>query len=184
MNLSFQTLPLSGAFLIQPKIFKDDRGFFMESFSVKNYQEILGDIAWTHDSLSRSSKGVMRGLHFQKPPFAQVKLVSVLEGEILDVLLDLRHLSPTFGKVFSYRLNDQTREQIFIPVGLAHGFLVVSEHALISYKIAGSYSKPHEEGILMLDDELGLTLPVEKSSLILSEKDKNFRRFKDSPVYF
>jgi dTDP-4-dehydrorhamnose 3,5-epimerase len=140
---------LDGAMIIEPDVFADERGFFMETFEEKRYQEVLGIAErCVQDNLSMSKKGVLRGLHYQIPPFGQGKLVSVLSGKVLDVVVDIRSGSPTFGKHIAVELSEENHKQLFIPAGFAHGFVVLSDTALFSYKCTNVYSKEHDRGIL------------------------------------
>ncbi len=183
-KMHYEKLTIDQAVLFTPNIYQDERGFFTENFSLKKYSEVLGNVPWTHDSLSQSTKNVLRGFHYQKPPHAQAKLVTVLSGEIFDFILDLRASSPTFKKLLRLPLSSQTRQQVFIPVGCAHGFFVRSETVLISYKIAGEYQPEAEDGILITDPDLHLDLPIKFSEAILSQKDLRYKTLSNAPQYF
>ncbi len=169
---------LAGVILITPDVFADERGWFMESFEEKRYQEALGkDVRFVQDNVSFSRQHVLRGLHYQLPPFAQAKLVSVLSGEVLDVAVDIRHDSPTFGQHVAVKLSSDNHRQLFIPAGLAHGFVVLSETALFSYKCSQYYSKEHERGILWNDPDLGIAWGVTEPIMI--EKDRQYPLLKE-----
>ena len=163
---------ISGLVIIQASVFGDDRGFFMETYSEKVFAENGIDIKFVQDNHSRSSKGVLRGLHFQKPPFAQDKLVRCTKGEVLDVAVDIRKDSPTFGQYESVLLSEENKTMFFIPKGFAHGFLVLSNIAEFQYKCSNFYNKESEGGVLYNDPAIGIDWPKLDIELILSDKDK------------
>ncbi len=170
---------LQGCFVIKDKIFEDNRGYFFESFNQKKFFEATESyIEFVQDNQSSSTRGVLRGLHFQKGEYAQAKLVRVLEGSVLDVAVDLRKSSPTFGKHFSIELSGTSHTQLFIPRGFAHGFVVLSEKAVFFYKCDNYYNKEAESGILYNDEMLGIDWKLPESELILSEKDLQHPGFK------
>ncbi len=171
MNLIKRTI--DGLILLKPTIFKDERGYFMESYNQKNINKLFGDIYFVQDNESESSRGVLRGLHFQKPPFAQAKLVRCLKGEILDVALDLRKKSRTYGLFETTLLSDKNKNKLFIPKGFAHGFVVLSESAIVSYKVDNYYDPNYESGVLWNDTDLNIDWKIKADEVILSEKDKN-----------
>jgi dTDP-4-dehydrorhamnose 3,5-epimerase len=158
--------------VIEPTVHGDERGYFMESFSDTWFRENIADTRFVQDNESKSSFGVLRGLHFQKPPMAQAKLVRVVEGEVLDVAVDLRSSSPTFGKHFSIILSASNKKQLFVPRGFAHGFSVLSPIAIFSYKVDNFYSQELEEGIAWNDPTLSIDWKLRESEVRLSEKDK------------
>jgi dTDP-4-dehydrorhamnose 3,5-epimerase len=163
---------LSGCFVIEPKLFHDARGYFMESFNEKTLQELLKiDVHFVQDNQSLSTKGVLRGLHYQTGIHAQAKLVRVLEGSVLDIALDIRPNSPTYGQHFSIELSAENQKQLFIPKGFAHGFLVLSERATFFYKCDTYYHKEAEAGIKHDDPSLNIDWNFPKDELIISEKD-------------
>lgn len=163
---------LKGCFIIDPTIFEDERGYFFESYNHKNFCEAIGrEVIFVQDNQSFSKKGVLRGLHFQKGEHAQAKLVSVLEGRIQDVVVDLRKDSPTFGQHLSIELSEENKKQIFIPKGFAHGFLTLSESAMIFYKCDNYYNKKAEGGIRYDDVHLGIEWRLDSKDLLLSGKD-------------
>ena len=164
--------PIPEVKIIEPKIFGDERGYFFESFSDKWFRENVCDTTFVQDNQSFSSYGVLRGLHFQKPPYAQSKLVRVIEGEVLDVAVDIRRDSPTYGKYVSAKLSGQNHLQLFIPQGFAHGFVVLSEKALFQYKCDNFYAPQSEGGIAWNDPDIGIDWILSPEDIILSEKDK------------
>ena len=171
MNLIKTTI--DGLIVLKPIIFEDERGYFMESYNQKNINKLLGNIHFVQENESKSSKGVLRGLHFQKPPFSQAKLVRCLEGEILDVALDLRKESRTYGLFETTLLSDKNKNKLFIPKGFAHGFIVLSESAIVSYKVDNYYDPNYESGVLWNDTDLNIDWKIKADEVILSEKDKN-----------
>ena len=162
---------LEGVVIIAPKIFRDARGYFFESFSQKEFEEKVRKIAFVQDNESMSSYGVMRGLHFQLPPFTQSKLVRCVKGKVLDVAVDIRKGSPTFGKHVSVELSEDNHRQFFVPRGFAHGFAVLSETAVFQYKCDNFYAPQADGGISILDDSLGIDWKLPTDKVILSEKD-------------
>ena len=158
--------------LIKPKIFGDDRGYFFESYNQQQFQDNGINEAFVQDNQSRSSKGVLRGLHYQRKPKEQAKCVRVIEGEIFDVAVDIRKESPNFGKWTGYRLNSELRNMLFIPKGFAHGFYVLSDFATVVYKCAGQYSPEHEVSIRYDDKDIGINWGL-LSKPLLSSKDKS-----------
>ena len=163
--------------LIEPQLFKDDRGCFYESYNKNNFDKI-NNINFVQDNESKSSKGVVRGLHFQKPPFEQTKLVRCVFGNILDVSVDLRTNSKTYGKFFSIELSSENNKQLFIPSGFAHGFQVLSELAIVNYKVDNYYNSKSESGIIWNDKDLSIDWN-QNLKIILSEKDLKLSSFKD-----
>tara|TARA_Y100000766_G_C18778394_1_gene542002 strand:+ start:37 stop:588 length:552 start_codon:yes stop_codon:yes gene_type:complete len=170
---------IEGLIILKSTIVNDNRGYFLESYNKKNINSLLGNINFVQENESMSFKGVLRGLHFQKPPFAQAKLVKCLQGEILDVAVDLRKTSKTFCKHETCLLSQQNKKQIFIPKGFAHGFLVLSDFAVVSYKVDNYYNPKYESGILWNDRSLNINWNIDKDKLILSEKDKNLNLLTD-----
>ncbi len=169
---------IEGVLIFEPKVFGDGRGFFMETWSRNRYREAGLDVEFVQDNVSSSSQGVLRGLHYQNPQ-PQGKLVQVLKGEVLDVAVDIRLGSPTFGKVATCVLSDENRRQFYVPAGFAHGFCVLSETALFLYKCTEFYNAGAEGGVLWNDPDLGIDWPV--ADPVLSEKDSNLSRLKDIP---
>lgn len=171
--MRIEQTPLEGCFIIHDSVYKDERGYFFESFNKKRFATLTGiDVEFVQDNQSRSVKGVLRGLHFQKGEHAQAKLVRVLEGSVLDVAVDIRKDSPTFGKSFSVVLTAEGATQLYIPKGFAHGFAVLSDNATFFYKCDNYYNKAAEGGIAYNDPELNINWQLPGQSLILSEKDR------------
>lgn len=170
--MKFVNTNISGVFIVEPKVFGDDRGYFFESFNQKAFDEHIGKVDFIQDNESKSSKGVLRGLHFQKPPFTQSKLLRCLEGEVLDVAVDLRQDSPTYKKYFSIVLSGENKKQVFIPKGFAHGFLVLSDFATIAYKVDQYYAPDYDSGIAWNDEEINVDWGVTPEDVQLSDKDK------------
>lgn len=175
--------PLKDCYIIEPKIWVDERGYFFESFREDKFQEFIGKIDFVQENESLSQKGVFRGLHYQLPPSAQSKLVRVISGRVLDIAVDIRKNSPNFGKHYTIELSEENKKQFFIPQGFAHGFLVLSETAIFSYKVDNYYSKQNDRGIQFNDPMIGLDLHFPYSELILSEKDKGLPLLKDAEVF-
>lgn len=165
--------------IIEPSVFGDSRGYFLESYNQKKFEEVIGKISFVQDNESKSSKGVLRGLHFQNPPFAQAKLVRCIEGEVLDVAVDIRKNSPTYGEHVSVILSGDNKRQFFVPRGFAHGFVVLSETAVFAYKVDNWYSPEHEDGLMWNDTSLNIDWGIPSSEVKLSEKDKDLPRFED-----
>jgi len=175
MNLIKTTL--DGLVLLKPNIIKDKRGYFMESYHQKNINKFIGNVTFVQDNESESYRGVLRGLHFQKPPYAQSKLVRCLKGNVLDVALDLRNDSKTYGMIETILLSEENKNQLFIPKGFAHGFVVISESAIISYKVDNYYKPEYESGIIWNDPDLNIDWRMNKTEIRVSEKDKNLPTF-------
>lgn len=177
---------LPGVVIIEPRVFKDSRGYFFESYNKKEFDEKVAPTDFVQDNESCSVKNVMRGLHFQRPPHAQAKLVRCVKGAVLDVAVDIRKGSPTFGKHVAVELTEENHRQIFIPRGFAHGFAVLSDVAVFQYKCDNYYHPESDGGVSILDQSLGIDWKVDPKEAILSEKDlkhvllKNF----DSPFFF
>ena len=164
--------------IIEPDIFTDDRGYFYESFRQDKLNEFLKyDVNFCQDNESKSNYGVLRGLHYQKAPFAQAKLVRVIYGSVLDVAVDIRKDSPTYGKHFEIELNDVNKKQLFIPKGFAHGFVVLSEKAIFTYKADNYYNKEFERGITFDDPTLNIDWRLKREDLKISSKDANLALF-------
>ena len=164
---------IEGLVVIEPEIFYDSRGYFFESYNQNLFIKKLGDFKFVQENESKSSKGVLRGFHFQKPPFEQAKLVRCIEGEVLDVALDLRKNSSTYGKHEKVILSGDNKKQFFIPRGFAHAFLVLSETAIFSYKVDNIYAPQSDSGIIWNDPSLLINWGIDDSKLIISEKDKS-----------
>jgi len=164
--------PISDLFIVEPKVFEDSRGYFFESFSQRLFSDKGIDIDFVQDNESKSSKGVLRGLHYQLAPYAQTKLVRVVYGSVLDVAVDIRQGSPTFGKYFAIELSGENKLQLFIPKGFAHGFSVLSDEVILNYKCDNFYQPDAERGILYNDPELNIDWKIDLEQAIVSSKDK------------
>ncbi|MDB9928591.1 dTDP-4-dehydrorhamnose 3,5-epimerase [Flavobacteriaceae bacterium] len=162
---------ISGLIIIEPTVFGDTRGYFLESYNKKKFEEVVGKTPFVQDNESKSSKGVMRGLHFQKPPFEQAKLVRCIEGEVLDVAVDIRKGSPTYGNHVAVKLSGENKKQLFVPRGFAHGFLVLSDTATFAYKVDNTYAPEFDAGIRWNDKELNIQWGLEDSQVMISVKD-------------
>lgn len=170
LSMQITETAISGVLIIKPQVFQDSRGFFMETYSRDRYREIGIDGDFVQDNLSVSKRGVLRGLHYQAPPFAQGKLVSVLRGRVLDVAVDIRSGSPTYGKFVSVELSALNHKQFWIPAGFAHGFVSLEDDTLFAYKCTAPYSKEHDRGVRFNDPAIGIEWGVDTP--IVSEKDR------------
>jgi dTDP-4-dehydrorhamnose 3,5-epimerase len=175
--MPFTQTPIKDLVIFEPRVFEDERGYFFESYNQKLFEENGIDTKFIQDNQSKSSLGVLRGIHFQKPPFAQAKLVRVLSGKVLDVAVDLRPESATFGEYFAIELTAENKKQLFIPRGFGHGFVVLSQTAEFAYKCDNLYSKEHESGIIYNDSDLKIDWQIETSELIISDKDQQLKSF-------
>ena len=169
--MKFIKTEISEVIIIEPTVFGDDRGYFLESYNKKAFEENIGSVNFVQDNESKSSKGVLRGLHFQKPPFAQAKLVRCIEGSVLDVAVDIRKGSPTYGKHVTVKLSGENKRQLFVPRGFAHGFAVLSETAIFAYKVDNTYAPEFDAGIRWNDKELNIQWGLEESEVLVSAKD-------------
>ena len=177
MNVIETKIP--GVVIIEPRLFPDARGYFFESFSKREFEEKVGKIDFVQDNESKSSYGVLRGLHFQKPPYTQSKLVRVVKGAVLDVAVDIRKGSPTFGQHVAVELTEDNHRQFFIPRGFAHGFAVLTDEVIFQYKCDNFYAPASEGAIAWDDPDLGIDWRVPAEKVILSEKDKKHPRLKE-----
>jgi dTDP-4-dehydrorhamnose 3,5-epimerase len=182
--MPFTEVSIPGLVVFEPAVFADSRGFFFESYNEKNFRAQGLTEHFVQDNQSKSEYGVVRGLHYQLNPFAQTKLVRVLVGKILDVAVDIRKNSPTYGQVFTIELSAENKKQLFIPKGFAHGFSVLSETAEVLYKCDNFYNKQSEGGILLDDADLNIDWQVPADKMIISDKDKTNSRFADVQVNF
>lgn len=181
MNFIEQSIP--GVWVIEPKVFLDSRGYFMEAFKQNEFEQHVGKVNFIQDNESKSSYGVLRGLHYQKGEFSQAKLVRVLRGEVLDVAIDIRKSSPTFGKHVAVRLSEDNKRQLFIPRGFAHGFVVLSKEAVFTYKVDNVYAPQAEAGIIFNDPQIAIEWGVPEKDMLLSDKDKVSPLLKDALVF-
>jgi dTDP-4-dehydrorhamnose 3,5-epimerase len=182
--MKFVNTPIEGLVIIEPTVFGDNRGYFLESYNKKKFEESIGKVSFVQDNESKSSKGVFRGLHFQKPPYAQAKLVRCIEGKVLDVAVDIREGSETFGQHITVELSGENKKQVFIPQGFAHGFLVLSNTAIVSYKVDNSYAPVYDEGIRWDDPTLNIHWGVNESEVLVSEKDAKLPFFSEFETPF
>ena len=165
---------LSGVWIIDPKVFSDSRGYFMEAYKEQEFEECIGKVSFMQDNESCSTRGVLRGLHYQLEPYAQSKLVRVISGKVLDVAVDIRKGSPTFGKYLAVELSGENKRQLYIPRGFAHGFYVMSETAVFTYKVDNPYSPACERGIRFNDPTIGVDWQIVSGDMVsTSEKDRN-----------
>ena len=177
MNLIKTDIP--DVVILEPRVFGDARGYFFESFNLKPFEERVQSIQFVQDNESKSSKGVLRGLHFQKPPYAQAKLVRCVKGRVLDVAVDIRKHSPSYGNHVAVELSEENKRQLFIPRGFAHGFIVLSEEAIFSYKVDNWYAPEYDSGILWNDKDLNIDWGILDEDVKLSEKDSVQQLLKD-----
>ena len=175
---------IEGVVIIEPRIFKDARGYFFESFSERDFCKEVREVRFVQDNESKSSYGVLRGLHFQKPPFCQSKLVRVIKGAVLDVAVDIRKGSPTFGKHVAVELTEDNHRQFFVPRGFAHGFSVLSDEVIFQYICDNFYAPQSEGAIAWNDPDLNIDWRIPAEKVILSEKDKNHPCLKDAEWLF
>jgi dTDP-4-dehydrorhamnose 3,5-epimerase len=178
----FEKLPLEGLVLITPQTFNDHRGYFFESYNNDKFKECGIDAVFLQDNQSLSNKGVLRGLHFQNPPFEQGKLVRVIAGSVLDVVVDIRSKSPTFGKHFSIQLNNTENKMLWIPPGFAHGFLALEDNTVFSYKCTNLYNKESESGIIFNDPLLDINWNIENPEI--SVKDLQLKKMLEATILF
>jgi len=163
--------------IIEPTVFGDNRGYFFESFNQKEFEENIGEIAFVQDNESKSTRGVLRGLHFQKPPFTQSKLVRCIDGILLDIAVDIRKGSPTYEKYIAVELSGENKRQLFVPKGFAHGFVVLSESAIVAYKVDNWYAPESDTGILWNDPILNIDWKIPPEEVKLSQKDQILKSF-------
>jgi dTDP-4-dehydrorhamnose 3,5-epimerase len=174
---------INGVWIIEPAVYSDSRGYFFEAYKKEEFDSNVGVVNFIQDNESQSSFGVLRGLHYQGGEYSQAKLVRVIRGKVLDVAVDLRRSSPTFGKHISIELSEDNKRQFFIPRGFAHGFLVLSDEAIFSYKIDNAYTPKAEMSVRYNDPSLGIGWPVPEPQLIISEKDKQAVLFSEAGYF-
>ena len=177
--MEFKKTNIKGVYIIEPKVFNDARGYFFEAWKKEEFEQHIGPVEFIQDNESKSSYGVLRGLHYQKGDFSQAKLVRVIKGRVLDVAVDIRPSSPTFGQHVMVELSEENKRQFFIPRGFAHGFLVLSEEAVFTYKVDNVYAPQAEAGIRWDDPDLGIKWPIDPKEVLTSEKDLKQPRFSD-----
>ena len=174
---------IAGVYVIKPKVFQDARGYFMEAWKQAEFNEHVGRVDFIQDNESKSSYGVLRGLHYQKREYSQAKLVRVIKGKVLDVAVDIRKSSPTFGKHVMVELSEENKSQFFIPRGFAHGFLVLSDEAVFTYKVDNPYAPQAEAGIRWNDPDLAIEWPIDPAKVLTSEKDLKQPFLRDAEVF-
>lgn len=174
---------IQGVYVLEPRVFQDARGYFMETWNQADFDKHIGKVTFIQDNESKSSYGVLRGLHYQKGEFSQAKLVRVIKGRVLDVAVDIRRSSPTFGKYVLAELSEENKRQLFIPRGFAHGFLVLSDEAVFTYKVDNVYAPQAEAGIKWNDEDIAIEWPIDPKDLILSDKDTRALSLKEADVF-
>ena len=170
--------------IIEPAVFTDERGYFLESFNKEEFTANIGEVNFIQDNESKSSKGVLRGLHFQRPPFAQAKLVRCIEGVVIDVAVDIRKGSPTFGQHVAVALSGENKKQLFVPRGFAHVFSVISDFAIYAYKVDNTFAPEYDQGLLWSDKDLAIDWKLKTEEILVSEKDKHLKTLKESNIPF
>lgn len=181
--MEYKETEIKGIYVIEPRVFSDARGYFMEAWKQEEFNEHVGRVDFVQDNESKSSYGVLRGLHYQKGDAAQAKLVRVIKGKVVDVAVDIRRNSPTFGKHVMVELSEDNKRQFFIPRGFAHGFLVLSDEAIFTYKVDNPYAPQADAGVRWNDPELGIEWPIDPKDVITSEKDLKQPLLKDAVVF-
>ena len=182
--MKFIKTKISDVILCKPIVYNDERGYFFETFKKEIFEKFIGNtVNFSQDNEAKSTKGVLRGLHYQLPPHAQSKLVRVVKGKVLDIVVDLRKKSTTFGHHVSLELSDENKDQLYIPKGFAHGYVVLSDEAIFSYKVDNYYNKESERGIIYNDDDLQINWKLSLEELIISDKDKIQPLFKNADVF-
>ena len=174
---------IDGVFIIEPRVFSDARGYFMEAWKEEEFNQHVGPVKFIQDNESKSSYGVLRGLHYQKGDYSQSKLVRVIKGRVLDVAVDIRKSSPTFGQHVMVELSEDNKRQFFIPRGFAHGFLVLSEEAIFTYKVDNPYAPQQDAGIRWNDPDLAIEWPIDPKEVLTSEKDLKQPLLKDAVLF-
>ena len=181
--MTYTETSIKGVWIISPKVFTDSRGYFFEAWKKAEFEKNIGNVDFVQDNESRSVYGVLRGLHYQKGEYSQAKLVRVIKGKVLDVAVDLRKSSPTFGKHVMVELSEDNKRQLFIPRGFAHGFLVLSDEAIFTYKVDNVYAPEHEASIRWNDKTLAIKWPINLDDVVTSEKDLNGRALTEAWVF-
>jgi dTDP-4-dehydrorhamnose 3,5-epimerase len=181
--MEFKETNIKGVYVIEPRVFNDARGYFFEVWKQSEFDEHIGKVTFVQDNESKSSYGVLRGLHYQKGALSQAKLVRVIKGKVLDVAVDLRRSSETFGQYVAVELSDENKRQFFIPRGFAHGFLVLSDEAIFTYKVDNVYAPQAEAGIRWNDPDIAIEWPIDLSKVVTSEKDLRQPFLRDAEVF-
>ena len=181
--MEYKQTDIEGVYIIEPRVFTDPRGYFVEAWKKAEFEEHIGKVDFIQDNESKSTRGVLRGLHYQQGEWSQAKLVRVIKGRVLDVAVDIRRSSPTFGRHVAVELSEDNKLQLFIPRGFAHGFLVMSDEAVFTYKVDNVYAPHAEAGSLWNDPELGIDWPIRADEVITSEKDMKQPLLKDAQLF-
>ena len=181
--MEYKKTTIEGVYIIEPKVFKDARGYFFEAWKKEEFEQHIGKVEFVQDNESKSSYGVLRGLHYQKGDCSQAKLVRVIKGKVLDVAVDIRKSSPTFGNYVMVELSDENKRQFFIPRGFAHGFLVLSDEAIFTYKVDNAYAPQADAGIRWNDPDINIQWPIDPAQVQTSEKDLKQPFLKDAEVF-
>lgn len=181
--MEYEETDIKGVWVLTPKVFNDNRGYFFEAWKKSDFEAHVGKVDFIQDNESKSSYGVLRGLHYQKGTYSQAKLVRVIKGKVLDVAVDLRKSSPTFGKHVMVELSEDNKRQLFIPRGFAHGFLVLSPEAIFTYKVDNIYAPAHETSIRWNDPQIGINWPIDQKDVVTSPKDLEGKDFKDADFF-
>lgn len=182
-RMEYKATEIEGVYIIEPRVFNDARGYFFEAFKQSEFEEHIGKVNFIQDNESKSGYGVLRGLHYQKGDLSQAKLVRVIKGRVLDVAVDIRKSSPTFGKHVMVELSDENKRQFFIPRGFAHGFLVLSDEAIFTYKVDNVYAPQAEASIRFDDPDLGIVWPINQQDVLTSEKDLKAKAFREAEYF-
>ena len=181
--MEYRKTEIDGVYILEPRVFNDARGYFFEAWKKEEFEEYVGKVDFIQDNESKSSYGVLRGLHYQKGNYSQAKLVRVIKGKVLDVAVDIRKSSPTFGKHVMVELSDENKRQFFIPRGFAHGFLVLSDEAVFTYKVDNIYAPQHEASIRWNDEEINIQWPINIKDVVTSEKDLKASSLKNAELF-
>lgn len=181
--MEYKETAIAGVWVIEPRVFRDDRGYFFEAFKQAEFDEHVGHVDFVQDNESRSSYGVLRGLHFQKGEWSQAKLVRVIKGRVIDVAVDIRRSSPTFGQHVAVELSEDNKRQLFIPRGFAHGFLVLSQDAIFTYKVDNVYAPQAEASIRWNDETIGIQWPIDPKDVVTSAKDLRGKSLAEAEVF-
>jgi dTDP-4-dehydrorhamnose 3,5-epimerase len=182
-NMEYKETDIKGVWVIEPKVFNDARGYFFEAWKKEEFESHIGSVNFVQDNESKSSRGVLRGLHYQKGEFSQAKLVRVISGTVIDVAVDIRRSSPTFGRYVAVELSADNKRQLFIPRGMAHGFLVLSDEAVFTYKVDNVYAPQAEASIRFDDPTIGIEWPIDPAEMLLSPKDQNGKSLQDAELF-
>ncbi|MBO5627055.1 MAG: dTDP-4-dehydrorhamnose 3,5-epimerase [Prevotella sp.] len=181
--MEYKETDIKGVWVIEPKVFNDARGYFFEAWKKEEFEDHIGTVHFIQDNESKSSRGVLRGLHYQKGDLSQAKLVRVISGTVIDVAVDIRRSSPTFGRYVAVELSAENKRQLFIPRGMAHGFLVLSDEAIFTYKVDNVYAPQAEASIRFDDPTIGIEWPIDPSEMLLSAKDQSAKSFQEAELF-